>query len=472
MKTMKTIRLLLAFITSICFTSCVEDGDFTVPQEVNTQENTAVEKIIADLANPNSGVTEISIANVKGLFVSGQVTEITSDIVVKGYVSSSDFSGNFYKEFYIQDAPENPTTAIKIATEFVDSYNKYNFGREIYIQLKGLFIGETRAGDGVIAIGGQSNATADGIENLSLNQTNNQILRTKTSAEIVPLRVTFSQINEQHIGVFVKIENAQFSANVAGKTFVEATDQFDTQRMLESCEGFGFSNFILETSTFAIFKFAVIPSGGGSIAAVVTKTFNGNAIVLVVNNNTDVVMENERCTPLDSSAFSPIFMEDFNATFGNININGWFNFTEQGTKPWQSYIDADTSSRAARVGSFNSNNISTISWLITKGINLDATSQEFLSFETSNSFSNGSELEALISTNFNGSTSGITTATWKKLPAKIVSDSEFFRNWVHSGYVNLSAYTGTAYIAFKYTGSGDAAFDGTFELDNIVIKAK
>ena len=75
------------------------------------------------------------------------MTEIVSDIVVKGYVTSSDATGNFYKEFYIQDAPENPSAAIKLVLNQVDSYNQFNIGREVYISLKGLFVGEVRSGD-------------------------------------------------------------------------------------------------------------------------------------------------------------------------------------------------------------------------------------------------------------------------------------------------------------------------------------
>jgi hypothetical protein len=58
------------------------------------------------------------------------------------------------------------------------------------------------------------------------------------------------------------------------------------------------------------------------------------------------------------------------------------------------------------------------------------------------------------------------------LPAKIVSNGESFKNWVHSTFVNLSNYTGTAFIAFRYTGNGNVYFDGTYELDNITIIAE
>ena len=84
MKTNKLIIFLLAIVTSISFTSCVEDGDFDVPNSIGAEENSALQALLK-----TSGYSEISITNLKGLFVNVQVTEITSDIYVKGYVSSS-----------------------------------------------------------------------------------------------------------------------------------------------------------------------------------------------------------------------------------------------------------------------------------------------------------------------------------------------------------------------------------------------
>ena len=51
-------------------------------------------------------------------------------------------------------------------------------------------------------------------------------------------------------------------------------------------------------------------------------------------------------------------------------------------------------------------------------------------------------------------------------------NGEGYKNWVHSTYIDLSSYSGTAYIAFKYLGNSNVNFDGTYELDNIVINAK
>ena len=127
MKTNKIIILLIAFVTSISFTSCVEDGDFTVPQSLGLEENAALTKILAAV---DANTMELkTIKQVKDLFAANSATEITGDFVVKGYVTSSDHTGNFYKEFFIQDKAENPTTAIKVVLELTNSNNKFNVGR-------------------------------------------------------------------------------------------------------------------------------------------------------------------------------------------------------------------------------------------------------------------------------------------------------------------------------------------------------
>ena len=83
----------------------------------------------------------------------GPLTYNTSD--------SDDETGNFYKEFYMQDAPENPTAAIGVSLNQVDSYNQFNIGREVYIRLQNLYIGETTAEKVKITIG----AATEDLEN-------------------------------------------------------------------------------------------------------------------------------------------------------------------------------------------------------------------------------------------------------------------------------------------------------------------
>ncbi|MDN3621001.1 DUF5689 domain-containing protein [Polaribacter undariae] len=473
MKKKRIITIVLALITSISFITCVEDADFKVPESLGNEENEAVSKIIDSIS---FGTLQLkTIKQLKELYIIGNdPLEIVSDIVVKGYVVSSDKSGNFYKEFYMQDAPENPTAGIRVALNLSNSYNKFNIGREIYIRLKGLYVGETNSGDGNITIGGKISTTdLTEIENVTTNQIPNHIYRTEITEDIIPKLIPFGGINASNIGTFIMLENVFFDAKLLGKSYVDPKEDFDTQRKIKTCLGLGYDELLVETSSFSRFSNETLPEKAGTINAVVSKDYGGDLMVLVLNDTNDVSMNNERCIPLPAEEYSTILLsENFDNESGDIDVLNWINFREEGTKSWRSYTDTYAQSKAARVNSINSGDESTITWLITSGINLDNTSQEFLSFETSNSFGNGSELQVLISTDFNGKENNINTAIWTVLPAKIVSDGENYKNWMHSTYIDLSAFSGTAFISFKYTGNGNVNFDGTYELDNVIINAK
>ena len=143
MKKNKRIILLFVMITSLFFIGCVNDNDFTVPQNLGAEENLKLVKLLDSI---NNNLLELkSIKELKDLYVSGSdPVQIVSDIVVKGYVISSDEKGNYFKEFYIQDTPENPTAGIKISINLSNSYNKFNLGRAILILLVSLDFSEIR----------------------------------------------------------------------------------------------------------------------------------------------------------------------------------------------------------------------------------------------------------------------------------------------------------------------------------------
>ena len=72
--------------------------------------------------------------------------EVDEDIWVKGRVTTSDKSGNFYKSFYIQDDANGPGLEIKIGRTSL--HNDYKVGQEVYVSLNGLAVGEYGYKDG------------------------------------------------------------------------------------------------------------------------------------------------------------------------------------------------------------------------------------------------------------------------------------------------------------------------------------
>lgn len=87
--------------------------------------------------------------------------EVSEDLWIRGRVTTSDRSGNFYKSFYIQDDANGPGLEVKIGRTSL--HNDYKVGQEVYISLDGLAVGEygwatrnerySRGGQGTIQLG-------------------------------------------------------------------------------------------------------------------------------------------------------------------------------------------------------------------------------------------------------------------------------------------------------------------------------
>jgi len=466
MKTNKILKVLLSLMVVFSVVSCVQDDDYKVPSSLGDEENIKLNKLIANSE-------EISIAQAKTFFIPGEVTAIEGDIYVKGYVSSSDQTGNFYKEFFIQDSPSNPTSAIKVMINQVDTYNQFNFGRETYVNLKGLFIGEDRNGDGVIAIGGGANGTR--LTALTTNTIPSKVLRSTVTEVVEPVAVYMSQINSSHIGMFVQIQNAQFSSALAGQFFVDPLDDFDSSRPIQSCEGFDYSYFPLETSSFASFSQQPLPTTkGGSIAGVVSKTFNGSNLVLVLNSLNDIDFNQDKCTPADIGDFSVIMEEDFETAVNNTDLDfvGWTNFAEAGPRVWREKIFSGNG--YTEFSPFGSGSASLTAWLVTPGIDMTGLDNVYLNFKAAQHHlemdSPLNALEVFVSTDFDGT--NVLAATWEPLVANLPTQANDWYEMVDSGLIDLSAYSGTVYIAFKANGSDTVTgLAGSYQVDNLKILA-
>ena len=466
MKKIKFRTFAAVIITCLVTVACVQDDDFTIPSSIGNEEN---ENLTNLLSRIEAGEVQlITIDQLKAQFISDdEATEITSEIAVKGYVSSSDATGNFYKEFFIQDAAEDATSAIKISLNQVDSYNQFNMGREVYIYLKDLYLGEANGGDGVYTIGGDMNSDGE-VEALTANEVPMYLFRSENSYTIVPKVV--SALSSNDVGIFVTLNDVEFTTSGVGQPYVSPTDDYDTQRTIQRCTGFNYSTFLMETSAFASFKNEILPSGGGSISGVVSKDYYGDNLVLALNTSDDVLMDGSRCELLDINDFTEIISEDFQSAIHNTNLDfpGWTNFAEEGAWVWRERVYSGNG--YTEFSTYNSPDDVNIAWLISPGVDLDAQENEFLNFKMAQHHlqSDLNTAEVFISTNFDGS--NVLGATWIPVSANLPSQSNSWYQFVDSGLIDLSSYSGTLHVAFKVTGSGtDQTLDGAYQLDDFTI---
>lgn len=463
MKTNKFLTLVLAIVASFAIVSCVQDDDYAIPTSLGDEENNRLNSLLAN------GI-EVSIAEAKDMYTEGDFLErIDENIYIKGYVSSSDKSGNFFKEFYIQDSPSNPTIAIKIIINQVDMYNQFNFGREVYVSLNGLYIGEERVGNGITVIGGdiESDQYGTTVTRLDNTRARTHVFRSPVTEVMMPLNLTISQINGSHVGLYVQLNDVEFADNLLGKRYFDPMEDFDTKRALQSCESVNYTNINLETSSFSNFKNELLPTGNGSLKAVVNKTFDGSSVVLALNTIDDVNMEGARC-----ELAVAIFNEDFETATNNtdLDILGWTNYAEVGSRVWREKTFDNNG--YAEFSAFTSGNASNIAWLISPGIDMDAQDEEKLNFSSAQHHLDSplNTLEVYVSTDFDGT--DVLAATWEPIAASLPSQDNDWYEMVNSGLIDISSYTGTLYVAFKFTGSGtDQTLDGAYQVDNVSIFA-
>ena len=128
----------------------------------------------------------------------------------------------------------------------------------------------------------------------------------------------------------------------------------------------------------------------------------------------------------------------------------------------------------AEFTAYNTNESSNIGWLISPGVDMDAQEGEILNFQTEYAYPDAGHypLEVFVSTDFNGTEAGIMSATWEELTDAVIAHpditSDWF-TWIDSGPIDLSSYSGTLYIAFKYTGSDTSNQNSTIHVENVII---
>jgi hypothetical protein len=462
-------NLLSVLVIMATLNSCVKDTEYDTPQI------DCIDFIPAVADN------EMTINDMLAYY-DGSVVEFgeTNDYIV-GYVVSDDRTGNFYKELYIQDAPVDPEVSVKLAIDMRSLYTKYNIGRKIYIYLDGLALDESH---GEMVLGELINGSISMRE----NKAKEAIFRGCDTEAVMPLVLDSPMdVNNDYLGMYIQFNNMQFDLSLIdlntpedSENFVDPLDSFDTHRIITSCDDS--ATIRLETSTFANFKNKDLPSGSGSVKGILSRDYGDDFYVLRVNSPEDFTFTGERCDPdiLDCGTASAegantLFEDDFStyATYNPITGNGWTNYMQEGTEQWEAYSDSYSLGVSARLNPYNNGSASIISWLITPMINMDAQTGEVLTFKTSNSFSDTSTLEVLISNDWDGTEANITSATWAiVVAAEIVSDDTYYQSWVDSGFVDLSCAEGNSYIAFRFKGDGggsSSTFNGTYELDDVKI---
>ena len=247
---MKRFNFYLSLMLLLVFTAACSDEFDQPPMVIPTAEHT-----------PN-----MTIAEFKAKYWQDAVNYIDTvkeDIVIHGWVTSSDESGNIYKSLYIMD---ESGAGINISINQNSLYNNYRLGQEIVIPMKDYFVGKYNGQQQLgypawYASGSVWEATflpqamwesmveLNGLPDLSKVDTTDVSIsdfQGKTDAETLL----------KYQGKLVRISGVHFTEANGVITFAEASAT--TNRTLADEDG---NQLIVRNSNYADFRADVLPEG-------------------------------------------------------------------------------------------------------------------------------------------------------------------------------------------------------------------
>ncbi|SHF99893.1 DUF5689 domain-containing protein [Flavobacterium defluvii] len=444
---MKNIILKSLLLSSLLICSCSKDVEN--PKLECTQPDYKVNKTVEK-------VYELSGSTAK---------QYLYDDIIEAYVVSSDEGGNFFKTISLQTKASEriPAIGFSVPIDASNTYIDYRIGNKVYVKLKNqftdLYYGGLRIGSLYV-----SNAGDPTIGRISQNEYKNVL---SASCELIDENQLLESLSiekaldDTKLNTLIELNDVEFTEAALGRHYFEESNNIggSTNWNLRDKTG---NQIILRTSSYAKFADHSVPEGSGKVRGILTKF--GTDYQLMVRSENDIVMNGKRSTPF--------FAEDFQSVKNNVNfaLPGWSNIVEKATKLWKSMVYAGNG--YAEFNTTSTTAAENIAWLVSPKIDLTDYKNAVLSFRSAqhdlkvNSPLN--TLEVYISTNFDGA--NISKAKWTKLDAKVPNLSTPAREFISSGGIDLSAYSGNINIAFKYIGSGkDKTLNGAFMVDDIKI---
>ncbi len=445
---MRNLIILILVATTLSLSSCFK-GDYDDPPAYSDAQ-LDVNKSIHDLkkwfATDN---------------FSSEPKVVEEDWIIEGVVTSSDETGNIYKQIYIQDA----TGGICISIDMNNTYALYPVGRKIYVRLQGLTLGTY---GGLVQVGYDIDEqySPAGVFRLPATIIDDHIFNGAFVGMPEPISISdFTLLTDSLQSMYIALEGVEIPDNELGATYADATAQLSKNRTLKNCSG---QSLILRNSGYSSFAGIPMPRGNGAALGNFT-VFNGDLQFLISDTSALSDLSRIRCDGTDPNAVY-LLEENFESSPTNSTLNGmngWSTVIEEGSKDWVGGSFGGT--KFAKISAYSSGDATVTSWLISPQVDLTNQASAILTFLTLEGYDNGAQLVLKYSTDYTGD--GVPqNATWTDLPATFAAgtSSGYNPNWTPSGDVDLGSIGAPIYLAWVYNGS-DPSKTTTFELDNVKI---
>jgi hypothetical protein len=257
-------------------------------------------------------VANTTIKDLKAMFTtSGSTITITNDIVIRGVVNLDDRSGNYYQQISMQDS----TGGILLRLAGSNLYTSYPVGREIFVKVKGLVLGDYNK---MIQLGGGVDTLNGGVTLLAANLQDKHIIKGAFNQPLTPKVVTIAQLTtsmqDPYLGTLIRLENMEFASGDMGKNYADAAGSGN--RTVQGCTSPSSNKITLRTSNFSTFGGLPVAQGNGYIDAVYS--IFGTTKQITIGDTSDVQFKGPRCGTGPSTGGITLATSPYTINFNSI----------------------------------------------------------------------------------------------------------------------------------------------------------
>jgi hypothetical protein len=270
--------IIIAFV-SVIFTGCM-DNRWEIPGTDGSEFG-------------NEAVTEtnlVSIAQLKQKYATviynGSYVQFEELTQIKGVVTGNDVQGNLYSQVAIEDG----TGSMIICIAQGGLYGQMQVGREILIELKGLYIG----GYGQQPEIGTPYTNANGRTYVSrmsraIWQQHYKLLGMKSvsPADFDKTKLGDANYMKENCGRLMTIRGVKFQGANGKKVYAADKDKDAANSVNRSLQGISSNQLVVRTSTYADFAKTPLPQGEVDITGIFTR-YN-NTWQVLIREESDVV---------------------------------------------------------------------------------------------------------------------------------------------------------------------------------------
>lgn len=164
-----------------------------------------------------------------------------------------------------------------------------------------------------------------------------------------------------------------------------------------------------------------------------------------------------------------LLSEDFQVyeNYDVIDRSEWIQYIETGTSKW--VAREYHANKYAQFGSYGTGEENLVS-LVSAPIDLSNSVNNTLTFDLNVGYWTHEGLQIFIVENLTGE--DFANATWTDITNNFDIPSEptnSYGQFIHSNPYSLSAYSGTVYLAFKYSGNENTGLTCTYQIDNVLV---